>query len=202
MEIGVAGDRILPVPHRRGDPPLDRPERRRCRGQRVAPIDVSSTSTQARLQALEQRAEQAEGVFRGGECGKRAGVVVGAADAARGAVVPPPMARALTSAGSRSIALARLGSSAALAPRSLIAVCSAVDLAGQRFGRRAVTGVLGLSASWLAYSAATSPRAFHAAPTPISTGSDATAHTAAMTGRAEIVIRRTTPVVRSATTMV
>ena len=70
------------------------------------------------------------------------------------------------------------------------------------FERRHVLDVKVARRQAITYSVDTSLLAFQAAPMPMSTGSVTTAQATAITGRAEIVTRRTTPDVRSATRIV
>ena len=193
MEIVFAGDRIGSVAHRRRQPAVRGPDRRRGGSERIAPIDVAADHVQPGLETFEQRAQKAERVFR---CGERRERTLGSADPHS---VPPPIARDFTTAGSLSIVFASLGSSAERLPRSWIAGFERCDLR-----RRAGPSPNGSSRSPLGAvdgSSASRRRllfAFHAAPMPMSTGNARTIPDAITTGRNENVARRTTPELRSA----
>ena len=107
VEVGAAGDRIRPRAHARREPAMGRPDRRRRIGQGISLLDHGAHGLQTGLESFEQRAEQAERVFRLGE--RRERLRVGRVlllDVSAG-VTLPPIARVFTNAGSFSIARAR-----------------------------------------------------------------------------------------------
>src|SRR5262245_58332779 len=67
VEIVATGNRIHAMTHGRRQPPLGRPDRRRCRRKGVAAFDTATDYMEARFEAFEQRSKQAKGVFRRAE---------------------------------------------------------------------------------------------------------------------------------------
>ena len=175
---------------------MGRPNRRRRRGERVPLFHVVLTAW--RRDSRLSRRGAGRTCRPGGStptasrrrrfCGCRSAVVA-----------LPPIARALTSAGSLSIA------------RGAGVERRRAEVRDGRLKRSicpdslrwpAVVGVLGLEGLVAGKRPKTSLLAFQAAPIPISTGSVTRAQATASAGRAEIVTRRTTPEVRSATRIV
>ena len=117
-------------------------------------------------------------------------------------VVPPPMARVRTEAGSLARARAESGSSGAFWARSLTAVwtLSTCLVSSEVIARK--LSFCCCSAVALARMALTSARALQRAPRPMSTGRLNSSAIAVSVGRRLSVNRRTTPVVRSAMTTV
>ena len=114
VEVATTGDRIGAGAHSRRQPACAPAKSTAWHWPAHSAFNVAANRLQPRFEALEQLAEQAEGVFGIGqrrECSRVGRFLLLVVSAG---VTLPPMARDFTSAGSFSIVRARLGSRAGL----------------------------------------------------------------------------------------